>query len=512
MSMLQSDSTSPTPAQDLGPAPAGLAGVNSAKLFLVSCLALISTSVAFAVIGDIMGPLKTAFVLTNAQVGWIGGAALWGFTISIVALGPFCDAIGMKRLLGFAFVCHLVGPLTMMVANGFGMLFVGALILALGNGTVEAVCNPLVATIYPDRKTTKLNQFHVWFPGGIVIGGLICFGLAKMGNHSWQLRLVLILIPTVVYGVLFLKEKFPATERVQSGISFGGMVSATLLRPLFLLMFACMIITASLELGTNRWITAILESGGIHGILVLVWISGLMAVLRYNAGPIVTRVSPPGLLVISSVLAGIGLFWLSYAETTAMAFAAATVFALGVCYFWPTMLGVVAERVPKGGALALALMGGVGMFASGLIASPLIGKIIDQYLPERLPAVQTMAVIEDLATIFPQLQAEAPEELREDYVPTINAVAAVMAKIEASPDGALPHPETANALRAAIGAGVDHEVVGRAKGILNPAENYGGRMSFRKLAPFSIILVVVFGAMYAMNRASGGYKADKITD
>lgn len=483
--------------------------VNSNRLFLGSCLALIATSVAFAVIGDIMGTLKNVFVLTNAQVGMIGGAALWGFTVSMIALGPLCDALGMKRLLGFAFICHVAGPLIMIFANGFGMLFAGALILALGNGTVEAACNPLVATLFPDNKTVKLNHFHVWFPGGIVIGGLLCFALAEMGNHSWQLRLCLVMIPAVIYGILFLGQAFPATERVQSGVSFGGMCQATFLRPFFWVMFICMGITASLELGPNRWIPAILQSGGMHGILVLVYITGLMAVLRQFAGSFVHKLSPPGLLFISAILAGVGLYWLSFAENLGMAIAAATVFALGVCFFWPTMLGVVSERIPKGGALALAMMGGIGMLASGMIASPLIGSAADTYLKDKLPKAETTAVIQQAATVLPQLQAEAGE-LAEDLQPGIDAANSVLAQIKASPTGELPHPDTANALRAIISSGADAPVVAQAADILNPADNYGGRMSFRLIAPFAAILVVVFGAMYLSDKRKGGYKAEEI--
>ena len=483
---------------------------NAGRLFLGSCLALIATSVAFAVIGDIMGTLKNEFVLTNAQVGMIGGAALWGFTVSMIALGPLCDALGMKRLLGFAFVCHLAGPLIMIFANGFGMLFTGALVLALGNGTVEAACNPLVATLYPDNKTVKLNQFHVWFPGGIVIGGLLCFVLAQMGNHSWQLRLILVMIPAVIYGILFLGHSFPATERVQSGISFGGMCQATFLRPFFWVMFICMGITASLELGPNRWIPAILQSGGMHGILVLVYITGLMAVLRQFAGSFVHRLSPPGLLCISAILSGIGLYWLSFAENIGMAIAAATVFALGVCFFWPTMLGVVSERIPKGGALALAMMGGIGMLASGMIASPLIGSAADTYLKDKLPEAETTAVIQEVAMVFPKMQVEAEGNLGEDLQPGIDSANAILAQIKTDPAGGLPHPDTANALRAAISSGADHEVVGKAADILNPADNYGGRMSFRLIAPFAGILVIVFGAMYLSDKRKGGYKAEEI--
>ena len=483
---------------------------NAGRLFFGSCLALIATSVAFAVIGDIMGTLKNEFVLTNAQVGMIGGAALWGFTVSMIALGPLCDALGMKRLLGFALVCHLAGPLIMIFANGFGMLFAGALVLALGNGTVEAACNPLVATLYPDNKTVKLNQFHVWFPGGIVIGGLLCFALAQMGNHSWQLRLCLVMIPALIYGILFIGQAFPATERVQSGVSFGGMCRATLLRPLFWVLFICMGITASLELGPNRWIPAILQAGGMHGILVLVYITGLMAVLRQFAGSFVHRLSPTGLLFISAILSGLGLYWLSFAENIGIAIGAATVFALGVCFFWPTMLGVVSERIPKGGALALAMMGGMGMLASGMIASPLIGSAADTYLKDKLPKAETAAVIQEVATVFPKLQAEAEGNLGEDLQPGIDTANDVLERIKADPNGELPHPDTANALRAAISSGADHDVVGKAADILNPADNYGGRMSFRLIAPFALILVVVFGTMYLGDKRKGGYKAEEI--
>jgi len=488
--------------------------IHARSLFIGSCLALISTSVAFAVIGDIMGTLKTTFVLTNAQVGQIGGAALWGFTLSIIALGPLCDALGMRNLLRFAWVCHLAGPLLMMVATGFWTLFTGALILALGNGTVEAACNPLVATVYPDRKTQMLNRFHVWFPGGIVIGGLLCFAFGQFGWGSYKLRLALILIPTVIYGFLLLGQKFPITERVRSGVSFGGMIQATLGRPLFLILFLCMGITASLELGPNRWIPAILQAGGMHGILVLVWISGLMAVLRFFAGPIVHRLSPTGMLVVSAILSGLGLFWLSYAETMSQALVAATVFALGVCYFWPTMLGVVAERVPKGGALALALMGGMGMLASGMIASPWLGKIADINLPDRLDGSKAAAVLQRVVEVYTPLAANAREPFKKEIQAAIDDAASTLSHM--GPGQAVP-VGTANALRHAVAASASApdskeatDVVGQVKAVLDPADNYGGRMAFRRLAPLAAVIVLVFGLIYINDRRRGGYKVEQI--
>ena len=154
--------------------------MNKTRLFVGSCFSLVSTAVCFAVVSAIIGALKQQFVLSNEQAGWIVGAGTWGFTVSIFVLGPLCNILGMRNLLYLALVCHAAGALTMIFAGGYWMLFAGALILSLGNGTVEAVCNPLIATIHPEQKTRKLNQFHVWFPGGIVIGGVASYLLGKI--------------------------------------------------------------------------------------------------------------------------------------------------------------------------------------------------------------------------------------------------------------------------------------------------------------------------------------------
>ncbi|HOE66027.1 MAG TPA: MFS transporter [Candidatus Hydrogenedentes bacterium] len=491
-----------------------LPGINADRLFKGSCLALIATAVNFAVMGAIMGPLKEQFILTNEQVGWIGGAGLWGFTLSILIFGPLCDALGMRFLLWLAFVCHFAGVLIMIFATGFTMLLVGQLTIAMGNGLVEAACNPLIATIYPTRKTAKLNQFHVWFPGGIVIGGLAAYLLDKLGIPSWQLKLCVILVPTVIYGRLFIGQKFPKTERLQSGISFSGMVHATLMRPLFLVLLVCMGITASLELGPNRWIPSVLESGGIPGILVLVWISGLMALLRFYAGPVVHRLAPTGILLLSGILSGAGLIWLSYAESTAMAFVSATLFAVGVCYFWPTMLGIASERVPKGGALALALLGGFGNVIVGMVASPQMGTIADRYGHDRLPVVETRAVLQRVTTVY---AAAASGEAQTRLAVDVERAREEAQKVLQQATGdSLPMIETANALRTAINCAPNTEegraVAAEAKKILGPADNYGGRMSFRYVAPFSIVLILVFGTLWLSDRRKGGYKVETIGD
>lgn len=487
----------------------GNGDVNRDRLFLGSCVALIATSVAFATVGAVMFDLKGEFVLTNAQVGWIGGAALWGFAVSQVVFAPLCDTLGMRFLVRMAFVGHLAGALIMMFAAGFTTLFAGALVIAMANGLVEAACNPLVASLYPDNKTVKLNRFHVWFPGGIVLGGLAAFGLDSAGVAAWQVKIALILIPTAAYGVLLLGQRFPATEGVRSGVSMGEMFRATLATPLMLLMLLCMAMTASIELGPNRWVPAVLEAGGMAGILVLVYVNGIMAVMRYWAGPVVHRLSPTGILLVSAVLSGAGLLWLSMGGSVTSIFASATVFAVGVCYFWPTMLGYVSERIPRSGALGLGLMGTVGMAVVGLVTSPLMGGIADEAGHEALDPEETYIVLLEASAVLRSESEQTPGPEGDGRRVALDLIAGVLPAIGAELE--FEPVVTANALRAVIESGSTASTVERARGLLGPADNHGGLVSFRYLVPLSGVLVLIFGLLYIRERRSGGYRAERLS-
>lgn len=493
-------------------------GIKPGKLFAGSCTALIATAMTFAVLSAIMDPLKEQFILTNQQVGFIGGAGLWGFPLSILIFGPLCSVLGMRFLLRMAFVFFFIGVSVMIFATGFWMLFFGALTIAFANGLVEGACNPLVATLYPDRKVEKLNQFHVWFPGGIVIGGLVCFFLGKSGMtfgplKLWQIEIGMILIPAVAFAFVMLGEKFPNTERAQMGISFKGMIKATLCRPLFLLLFVCMMITASVELGPNRWIPAVMDSaglaGGAIGILVLVWTSLLMAVLRQSAGPVVQKLSPTGMLLMSAILSCIGLFLLSYSASIWTVFLADTVFAVGVCYFWPTMLGVASERVPKGGEMALALLGAAGNLAVGIVTIPMMGYIADFYGHEQFQLDKTVPVIQRIVAELPNEASNVKEpKLQKSLTDTVALAKTVLGEAESTQ--ALTRVDTANVLRGAIKVAPTSEVGKLAKDTLNPAELHGGRISFRWVSAMALLLIIVFGVFYAQDKARGGYKAEKI--
>lgn len=352
------------------------ASINRNKLFLASCIALITTAMTFAFRASLEGVWGTEYNLNREQIGWIFSPAFWGFTLAMLFGGPLCDWLGMKRLLGLAFVGQLAGVIIYLVAKDASLLFAGTVCIGIGNGMVEAACNPLVVSLFPEKKTTMLNRFHVWFPGGIVIGGLIGYFMISQFQVDWRIMVSLLFIPIALYGFLFMKLKFPSTERVTTGVSTGQMFGACL-NPLFLVMLACMILTAATELGTNQWLGALLQGAGISGILILVLINGIMALGRAFAGPVVHRLNPTGMLIFSMVFTAIGLLLLSQA-TGAMAVVAAIVFAVGLCFVWPTMLGFVAEYIPKTGALGLSLMGGGGMLSVALIV-PLMGKWYDDF-------------------------------------------------------------------------------------------------------------------------------------
>ena len=235
------------------------ASLEKGKLFWAGCLSLLVTSLSFGIRAGILNDLGDQFSLDKAQLATIAATAFWGFPLAVIIGGMVVDIIGMKKLLVAAFVFHLAGIILTIFAGGFWTLFISTLLIGIANGTVEAACNPLVAALYPNDKTTKLNHFHLWFPGGIVIGTLIVFFLSKAGI-GWQVQVGLMLIPTLIYGYLFSKLQFPVTERVAAGVSTGEMYKA-LLNPLFIFMIICMFGTAITELFTGQWIDVLLRKG-----------------------------------------------------------------------------------------------------------------------------------------------------------------------------------------------------------------------------------------------------------
>jgi MFS family permease len=343
----------------------------SSRIFIICCLALLVTSMTFAIRAGILSQLGQEFALNDGQLGWVNAMAFLGFPVAMMIGGALYNSLGAKKLLLIAFIFHLAGLLLTMSAEGFWGLLISTFFIGFANGAVEAGCNPLIAETYPNNKTTMLNRFHVWFPGGIVIGALISKAMTDTGL-GWQLQIAIMLIPAFVYGVMTLKQEFPQAVALQT--STRDNVKA-LFSPLFIFMAICMTLTTTAELGTQQWIERILGASGASPMFIMALITGLMAVGRYFAGPVIHRLNPVGVLLFSAVVATIGIYAMSIA-TGSMVYIAAVLFAIGVMYFWPTMVGFVAENIPESGALGMSMIGGAGMFALSLW-NPVIGSWID---------------------------------------------------------------------------------------------------------------------------------------
>jgi MFS family permease len=384
------------------------------RLFVASCISLVTTSMVFAIRGDVEMAMSATFQLSKGQMGTIWSPAFWAFTVAIFISGALIDLVGMRALHVLSAIGYFVGiglvllaphptaPVASLFDNtGTTLLYVGFLVMGLSQGLVEGVINPLVATIYSDQKTKWLNMLHAWWPGGLIIGGLLAVAMTQAFNASWQLKLATILVPAAVYLVMALTMPYPQTERVTSNVSTASMWREAA-RPLFLLLFVCMWMTAAAELGPDQWLPTVMTAlvPQLQGVLFLVYTAGLMFVLR-TFGSGIAHKSPIGTLFVCSILTGVGLYWLGSLQpgTSAIAaFAAATVFGVGKTYLWPTMLGVTAEQFPRGGALLISLMGGAGML-SVAVALPIMGAKMDALGPAA--ALQMMAVLGAiLAVIF----------------------------------------------------------------------------------------------------------------
>ncbi|MEX0711012.1 MAG: MFS transporter [Pirellulales bacterium] len=467
---------------------------NNRRLFICSCIALVTSAFTFSLHGDVMQEMGTTFNFKQQQNGEIGKAIFYGMAISMLFGGFICDSLGIKRIMFLALASHLSGTLGMVFSknvdftssdNAYWWLYVSGLLMGFGNGFTEVGINPLVATLYHKQKTHFLNILHAWWPGGLIIGGLLAVFMRKVvfstgtkandliaGFEYWQCCLMLIVIPALVYGFILIGSIFPATERVESGVSTGEMFGQVF-RPMFLLWAFCMLLTAATELGPQKWqnsvMTSLLDQASA-GTLILVYTSGMMFVLRHFAGPIAHRLSPVGMLTGSAVLSAVGLYLLSYADSVQTAFAYATIYGLGIAYFWPTMLGVAAERFPKGGALILALMGSAGNISVAFVL-PQMGKIVDRYAvthvvenEESLGSVPVSTILKaDDKGKYTGLDAQAVQSLPEQSPP---------------------------------------------REVAESAERIGFSMAFRWVSILPAALIFIFGGIALYDKARGGYQPE----
>jgi MFS family permease len=352
---------------------------NSNRLFYGSCFALITTAFSFSIRAGILPQLAESFDLSGQQLGFINSMWFLGFPISMILGGLFYHTIGPKRIMQFAFLTHTLGIILTIFSGGYSGLLISTLLIGIGNGCTEASCNPMIADEYEGKEmNTLLNRFHMWFPGGIVLGSLISLLMTSL-ELGWQAQIWIIMIPTLIYAYLFMGQSFPKpkTEAVTSiAENFKAMLS-----PIYLFILGCMALTAISEFGPQQWTSLILSSSGAHPMVILALITGLMAIGRYFGGDIVHRFDQTGVLLGSALFTAVGIFLFS-TQTGGMVYVAAIFFALGVCYFWPNMIGFVAEKIPLSGALGMSIVGGMGMFSTSIFQA-IIGGWIDSSTAEQ---------------------------------------------------------------------------------------------------------------------------------
>lgn len=352
--------------------------VNANRLFLGSCFALITTAFSFAIRAGILPQLGEEFGLSAEQLGFINSMWFYGFPIAMIIGGLVYHSVGPRIIMMVAFVMHTLGIILTIYSGGYNGLLLSTLFIGIGNGCTEAACNPMIADSYAGAKMNKmLSRFHMWFPGGIVLGSLISLVMTKM-EMGWQAQIWIIMIPTLIYAFLFWGQTFP--KAVVEGATSLSANFRGMLNPLFIFIFLAMALTAISEFGPQQWTAIILSQSGAEPLLILALVTGLMAVGRFFAGPVISQFGQTGVLLGSAIFATIGIYLFS-SVTGPMAYLAAVFFALGVCYFWPTMLGFVAEKVPLSGALGLSLVGGMGMFSTAIF-QPIIGSWIDNHRAE----------------------------------------------------------------------------------------------------------------------------------
>lgn len=508
---------------------------NDRRLFWACWIALIATAFGFMIRGSLLDTWGTQFGLNAVEKGEINGVGIWPFAVSIILFSLFIDKIGYGQAMVFAFIAHVAYAIIVICAPkalagpdaspeaiaagkhaGYWLLYLGNFIFALGNGTVEAVVNPVVATMFSNDKTRWLNRLHAGWPAGLVLAGLIAIG---MGSIAWQWKVGMIFLPVVVYGLMMLTCRFPINERVAAGSSYrdmlaefgilGALVAFPLIvrvvgidigasdtvqivvaaaivvtfgafarslgRPMFIFLLLIMFPLATTELGTDGWISSLMspemEKLGYNAAWVLVYTSAIMLVLRFLAGPLVHKLSPLGLLAVCALLAACGLIFLSKAAGMTI-FAAATLYGVGKSFFWPTMLGVVSEQFPKGGALTLNATGGVGMLAVGVLGAPFIGLL------------QENALSSDLKKQQPTLYAAVKADQEK------NSVFGAYEPVDPDKIAKLPEADQST---------------------IKTIDNSAKRSALATMAIFPCIMLVCYLILITYFRSQGGYQAQVLT-
>ena len=549
--------------------PANSATTSQRRLFWAGFLTLVAAGIGFSIRNGILADWGAQFGFTQGELGRITGGGLTGFGITIIFFSFFADRVGYGPLMAIAFTLHTLSAVVTLAATPvfhalgkdatYQCVYWGAFLFALGNGTCEAVINPLTATLYPKEKTHWLNILHAGWPGGLILGALLGL-LFRLGRVGWQAQMCVFLLPTLAYGLMMFRQSFPHSEARVHGVTIGrmleeigllgavvvilliglwlrsdvfpamrlpgmaGWVVALVLLALFgvgtgftpghwlfavlLLLHACV---GYVELGTDSWIqniTGTILSDPMKGQMVFVWTSAVMFVLRFFAGPIVHKISPLGLLFAAAIVAAVGLSMLGTASTGVACVIAATIYGVGKTYYWPTMLGVASERFPRGGALALGCLGAVGTLSAGLLGGPGIGYKQDYFASNKLSQTAPAA--------YQRYKAEEPKSflffptiagLDQAKTATLNDKGAQLQRDIAALEksgrklGDDQNLEKLSAWWSAAKSEADND-----KGPVTDATLFGGKTALKWTALEPLCMAIGYLVLILYFRAKGGYK------
>ena len=512
---------------------------NAHRLLWAGFIAILAAGVGFAIRGGILDNWREQFGFTASQVGQITGAGLTGFCFGIIIGGVIVDKIGYGKLVALALAGHILSAIVTFSAsspdNAYQMLFWGSFIFAFANGTLEAVANPLVATVFPHNRTHYLNILHASWPAGMVLGTVAGWFLDDRLHLDWKLQLALYLIPTAIYALMFLGQTFPKSEAAAKGASFvdmfrdvgilGAAVACYLLSLFFgdilknfvpdnaaaigyvlggllllavaamtkfslgsLMLFVLFVthaLVGAVELGTDSWIQNITGNlfSSEQGKALFIWTSVIMFALRFCAHFIETRLglSPIGLLLVSSILAFIGLRFASGMDTFPAALAALGIYAVGKTFFWPTMLAVVGDRFPQTGAVAMSIMGGIGMLSAGLIGGPGLGYCKDRFAGESLQKANQ--------AVYEQYRSDTPSRFLN--IPSSQAFGLDGAKVKAARD-------------AGAAATADQKLAVQ-------ADQQGDRETLKADSSIPATMAVIYLGLMLYFTSIGGYKRVQMT-
>ena len=505
---------------------------NAQRLLWAGFMAILAAGVGFSIRAGILSQWAEDYGFTMTELGAITGGGLTGFGLIILAGSFIADKVGYGKLMAAAFVTHVISAALTLGAGAafasggkeaaFQCLYWGMFLFAIGNGICEAVVNPLVAALFPKQKTHYLNILHAGWPGGLIVGGLASYVMNPDGGEavSWQVQISLFMVPVVIYGIMLMGQKFPKSEAGEAGVSYSEMFTQ-LLAPLMIFLLIIHAMVGYVELGTDSWIgeiTGSIMASKQKGLLLFVYTSGLMFALRFFAGPIVEKISPLGLLAVSSVLGVLGLQLLGGATTVTICVIAATVYACGKTFLWPTMLAVVSEQFPRGGAITIGAIGGAGMLSAGLLGGPGIGFKQDYHASAHLQ--------ENAEEVYERYKAldEKGEEAENTFL-GFSVVGLDGAKVGVLKDEGKDLAKAVKNQEEVAEGDKDKNIVAldkwwqdakataeTDKEPLDAAALHGGRQALKLTSYVPATMAVCYLILIMMFKAKGGYKAESVTD